>query len=724
MSYAKKYSTNFATKSGQQLTIELWEDGYAGSVITYPCNSYNKQYIPQGDDPFEPIYASQIQCVLDVTDNVDNMPDFTAMDDRKYWVKVLSGSDLDWQGWALSDDVQFNYATGRKELMFNAVCGLGMLSDIDYSTSFDNFRITILQVFQECLRPLLFPTQPLIRSSCSIYSSTMFNRTDNPNSEPWFQAYMAISNFIDRQLDDTGIVRNTFSCLDVLRDVLTSWGCRIFMSNGEWNIVQLNQQCEATRYWTRYNIDTGYVDDGTFTGNIDVPGDGFFVNGDQLKIYKKGFNNFIGFKEIEFPRNQLFNPQLKLRTGNDADYWAETVSGTGYIAIKANQDKGVNAFIMTLGNVTTGALAQIESTTPISIQQGDAPTLQFRLYNTTFNLDGGGALLPHCLIRLVLTTALGNYYLTDNNEWDDFSFGVDNYYQVNDKTENSLVNLEEIPPVPNSGILSFGLIVKGSGVNTQTAIIVGDFEVSTESEFKSVLMTAKINDTNSYRKEVVFPHGYNVDIPDSGVKPSHLGAITDVDGNQMFGWYMFERVGVDNYFSLAELMFQNYINMLRQNIINIDASIRGTFSARDVLTFTDTDPSQISITGNKYMIGNGTFDSQMNEYIGTLLQLDNTHQEVAVTVVYDNGVVPGIELSMHNGAGINSGAACAFSTYTLTKYADTFLPIVGDVIYNDSNLTLPFSGGTLYWKFFIVYFNTTRVYRINAFGVITEVFTC
>lgn len=87
------------------------------------------QYIPEGDDPFEPIYASQIQCVLDVTENEANMPDFTAMDDRKYWVKVVRGSSLLWQEWALSGEVQFNFSTGIR-LQFNAVCGLGMLADI------------------------------------------------------------------------------------------------------------------------------------------------------------------------------------------------------------------------------------------------------------------------------------------------------------------------------------------------------------------------------------------------------------------------------------------------------------------------------------------------------------------------------------------------------------------------------------------------------------------
>jgi len=726
MSYAKKYETKFATQRNDILTIELWEDGYAGSVITYPCNSFNLQHIPEGDDPFEPIYASQIQCVLDVTENEANMPDFTAMDDRKYWVKVLRGSTVEWQGWALSDDVQFNFSTGIKELQFNAVCGLGMLADIDYTTTNPDYRAIIWQFIYDCLRPLAFPTNPLIRAQISIYSGTMLNRTDAADQDPWGQAYMAINNFIDVQEDDSGVLRNSFSCLDVLRDILTSWGCRIFMANGEWNIVQLNQACEATRYWTRYDMDAALplVDSGTFTGNVNVGSSAIFVTGEQLKIYKKGFNNFIGFKEIEFAQNLLFNPKLKLRTGNNADYWVETVIGTGYVAIKANQEKGVNAWILTLGNFGTGALAQVESQTPIPIQQGDAPTLQFRLYNTTFSLDSGGALLPHCFIRLVLSTALGSYYLTDNNEWDLFTIGVDDYYAVNDKGNNTLVNLEEIPPVPQSGTLTFGVIVKGSGQNTQSAIIIGDFELSIASEFKSVLMTAKINDTNSYRKEVVFPHGYNIDIPDAGVKPSHLGAITDAEGNQMYSWYNFERFGIDSYFSLAELMFRNYINMLRRNIINIDATIEGNFTARDVLTFADADPSQISVLGSKYMIGNTTFDTQMNECNGTFLQLDNTPQEVTVTTIYDNGVGQGIELAMANGAGLNSGAACAFTTYTLKKYSTQFLPVVGDVIYNDINLTLPFSGGTLWWKFFIVYFNTTRAYRINAFGVITEVSTC
>lgn len=725
MSYAKNYQASFATKSGETLTIELWSDGYAGAVIEYPCDSYNKQYIPEGDNPFEPIYASQISVVLDVTTDLANMPNFTELNDRKYWCRVLLGSNLDWQGWALSDEVELNFDGDIKQIRFNAICGLGMLADIDFSTAVTTYRATIWQFFLDAITKLNFPTAPNIVDFTSIFGGSMFNRVDAPQSTPWTQSYMAVNNFVRTRIDEQGIARNEFSCLDVLREILESWGCRLFMANGEWNIVQVNQACNATRYFTRYNGAGSYLSDGTVTGFKNIPTDAIFVEGDQLKIYKKGFNNFIGFKQIEFPENMLFNADLKQLTAGNADFWTETTAGTGYIAVRENQTKELNAFILALGDVTTGALAQVDSSTLIPINAGDSPLIQFRIYNTTAYLDGSGALLPNCLLRIIVTGSTSSVYLADDNTWKAYTIGVTDFYKVNDKADDTLVNLEEIPGSPIDGDLSFGVLIQGSGVNTQSALIIGDFEITQDSLFRSVLMTAKINDTNSYRKEVVFPHGYNIEVSSlSNSKPSYFGAITDVDGNQIYGWYMQERFGTDNYFSLAHLMFQNYINMLRQNLINIDSSIYGLLAATDVMTFTDSDPAQISVQGKKYLIGNCTFDTQQNELIGTVLQMDNTHQEVTVTTVYDNGIGIGIAQNMSNNGAISGSAACAFTTYPLIKYSEQFLPVVGDVIYNDVDLTQPFMGNTIWFKFFIPYFNTTRSFRINASGVITDVVFC
>ena len=170
MAYAKHYTSSFATKSGQTLTIELWDES-GSSVIEYPCDSYNKQYIPGSDDPFEPVYASQITVVLDVTENMAAMPDFTAMDDRKYWAKVFLGSDLDWQGWVLSDEVEINFDGDVRQVKFNAICGLGMLADIDFTTAVTTYRASIWQFFLDCIRPLEFPTAPYIRDWISIFGA-------------------------------------------------------------------------------------------------------------------------------------------------------------------------------------------------------------------------------------------------------------------------------------------------------------------------------------------------------------------------------------------------------------------------------------------------------------------------------------------------------------------------------------------------------------------------
>ena len=132
MAYEIKYTITTASKSNVNSVVYLYEDGYAGAPIEYQAISLQLEYIPSSDDTFEPIYVSQLSLTIDVTDDIENMPNFTTLDDRKYFVKVISGGTIDFQGWALSDDVQFSFNTGRKELSFNALDGLGMLERIKY----------------------------------------------------------------------------------------------------------------------------------------------------------------------------------------------------------------------------------------------------------------------------------------------------------------------------------------------------------------------------------------------------------------------------------------------------------------------------------------------------------------------------------------------------------------------------------------------------------------
>ena len=129
MAYQNKYKATFATKSGKTIYLYLLEDGYTGDIIEYDGVNIELEYLPTSDDPFEPIYASQLNIILDITNDLEDMPNLVTLNDRKYHAQLFIDSSLEWQGWTLSDSVQINYSTGRRQLSFNAVDGLALLKD-------------------------------------------------------------------------------------------------------------------------------------------------------------------------------------------------------------------------------------------------------------------------------------------------------------------------------------------------------------------------------------------------------------------------------------------------------------------------------------------------------------------------------------------------------------------------------------------------------------------
>ncbi|NBU06053.1 MAG: hypothetical protein EBT39_06845, partial [Sphingobacteriia bacterium] len=74
MAYANKYKITYATKTSKTAYLYIQEDGYAGALIEYPGMSIQLQYLPTSDDPFEPIFASQLNVAIDVTDDLYNIP--------------------------------------------------------------------------------------------------------------------------------------------------------------------------------------------------------------------------------------------------------------------------------------------------------------------------------------------------------------------------------------------------------------------------------------------------------------------------------------------------------------------------------------------------------------------------------------------------------------------------------------------------------------------------
>ncbi len=70
MAYYDKYKITYATKTSKTAYLYLQEDlPSAPTLIEYIGVDISLQYIPSGDDIYEAMYASELSCTIDVTDN-------------------------------------------------------------------------------------------------------------------------------------------------------------------------------------------------------------------------------------------------------------------------------------------------------------------------------------------------------------------------------------------------------------------------------------------------------------------------------------------------------------------------------------------------------------------------------------------------------------------------------------------------------------------------------
>jgi len=456
MSYTNPlYKITAASKSNKIIYVYLTDNSsYTGSPIEYLSTNLSLQYLPQSDDTFEPIIASQLNLTIDVTDNQENMPDFTSLDDRKYLVQVYIGSTIYWTGWSMSDSVTISYTTGRKEVSFNAIDGLGMLNKILYPIS-TSFYLTGLDTCTDyilnSLQQIQFPTGLNIINGISYFADGMLNRTDGSEHTPFSQTFIRLTTF----LDDASVITN---CLDVLKQILSSFGAKIYQAENKWFIVTPTQFAQSSYYYTETLSDGTLVGSGTrtstkqiqeFTGNTSGL---YFVDNSQNKILKKGYNKIKYIKDINYPSNFISNANLKIFTGDTAFAWTTyATSGSDYVKLKNYTNAPNNSWVISGYTNSAGII-------PLNI-----PAVKFNdtisLSIDFTNIVPNSTLTKICYVKITLISGGINYYLNHNSGWT--TIGTDYYYVKYDggvypAAAPSLTKTETInlPPAPIAGPLS------------------------------------------------------------------------------------------------------------------------------------------------------------------------------------------------------------------------------------------------------------------------------
>lgn len=623
MAYYDKYKITFATKTSKTAFLYLQEDLVsAPTLVEYLGVDLSLQYIPSGDEIYEPIYASELSCTIDVTDNLSNIPDFVTVNDRKYFAKLYLGADLEWCGYTLSDNISISYSTGRKQLTFTCVDGLGMLRNIPLEINNVGNRTnslkSVLEYMLIALNALDFPTNPNLMTVCSYFALDMNDRADGTQYEPFSQSFLPIRTFKNEDY--------TFeSSYDVLEKLVKSFGCRLFQAGGKWWIVAVNEFANTNNFFTQYDYTGAVVSSGStlntssviqgYTGNTSGL---YFINNEQFKLILKGFNRVEYKLDIDYSKNLVDNGNLKIYPNliSAPQSWVVTNVGVG------------SSFFLV--NNTT------ESFTRITLVRGGGGGYT-RMINNFMPKVSSSAVINYSM--LFLSGGSGTRGYVSMTIFD----GTTTYYLNNNKDWQSSASSGYIIPEGEDGVFSFSTLPCPVGgqltieFNNQigNTCTVTQFVVTAEYTYNAIEYSAYINNNKEYKKEIEIPFGY---LGIAGF-PTSVGVFLKSDSSPLLNWY---RYGLDGlYGSLAELLMRQYINSYGKNIINIDCSL-GSFvttnasypyiNASKMLKATDTDPAQINVSTNSYMLGNSSINYVTDATTGTLLEISN--DDITATINY------------------------------------------------------------------------------------------
>lgn len=641
MAYGQKYSVTYATRADKDVELKIWQDGYVGSITSLQGVALNLQYIPNSDDVYEPIMASQLGITIDFTDNESDMIDFTNINDRYTYVEMYVDSVIEWVGFVLNDNVQISYTTGRKLVFFNAIDGLGMLKDVTFEPIVGNYGVndtaSLITILRTCFNKIGFKNNRNIITLCSYFANGMIDRGSASWRDPFVQTYMNYRTFLKDAYTYT-------NCFDIISNIAKSFGCRVFQAKGKWWIVAINEFANTNAYYTEYlptgirqdNGDGNLINTSSVIQPYSTNTSGlYFIDNSQFKIMKKGFYKIVAEGNVEVADNYIPNGNLRDNDGTEATYWNRNSTGDGTCLLQQNTTLDYFYFELTApsGGPAGTASVTLDTTSNAYVTSGDA--LQLKI-----TIGAPSQATPIGFIDITINTGSTIYYLNNNKEWQTTSTS---YTVYNPKTTGPSQDFDldlKTAIFPATGQLSFTYRIS-EGINF---VSLTNFILKIKSNIESYNLSGTLLENNQYTKTINLPYGST---GSDSYYPSAKGSLLLSDKSVAAGWYRYGFESSGEFFTLAELIVQQYVNTYALNIINIDCNLSSfyttnatypTFNASKLMFAVDTDPAVINVSDKSYMLGNSTITYPSNEIQATLLQISN--EEIVCTRVNKYNIQP------------------------------------------------------------------------------------
>jgi hypothetical protein len=338
MALAEKYRVHVDHQfGGDSRYVQIYKEGYSGSVteLTSGAAPAVLEYPGNDNNIYDPVFGSEL--VLTIWNTTDGQfAEFAAAKNKDYLAVLYNdtAAQIEWQGWLLPREVEepHNQPPYQTVLIFN--CGLGLLANYDYLDTDGSYltgRATELAIIVNCLE-LLYPStmaaalRPDIRIAVSLMETTMsLAMSANPMNLTYVNQ--------EKYVNEDGTV---WKCLDVIRDILSTYGARICAGLVGWWIVRIRdygllydsyeipyQQYDADGAYQAYSSMTTANVVETVTGPQARSSMIGWIMSTQMSRHERAY------KEIKLIQDYVYKNLILLGTFNSenwTDFW--TIGGT------------------------------------------------------------------------------------------------------------------------------------------------------------------------------------------------------------------------------------------------------------------------------------------------------------------------------------------------------------------------------------------------------------
>ena len=658
MAYGLRYTLTQILRDGTSSVVNIYEKDYVGvTVLAYDAVNIEIQANSSGDEPLPQIISSQlnISFIIPLADNSSTFPDLLSFDDRRYYVEYKNGVTVLWVGFLFNDYLTVPFTTGYVTVSLIATDGLKFLEYEKYNlidTESINNIVSLIDVISYCLNVINYPTQLHLITSCSYYAQGMVNRGALIGADPFTQTFQYRRDYLG------------LNCYEVLTNIITSFGCRLFQSDGKWQILTINEQANTTQYYTEYGIDPfTYIGAGTLNNNITIApyaSDSIYFIGDsQTKIIRKGYPRVELTSKWEPASNYAHNGDFKAYTDPYSPTgivgWTGGKIGAPLASIfnfTINNESEYNDVFMALfsGTYSSGYQVYLYSGTDLSIPYF-LPYISVPSFTVKFQYkiqESGQRAKMNVMVTNPDTGV--TWYYNQSETWQN----TPAYIWINYAGNGEAVS----PSSPwSSYSKEFSLIYPATGTNvvkgyTRIRIYIDDFAgnvsninvrginiAQTLSNGTGLRISRYVTDAISTTKQLDQPYGFfTITLTDNNFKGVLFNYI-DGDPVRSENWYKYGYGST--YDTLQHLMALQYSNLLNKNFATLEGDL-GVFKNATGLnylnknvTITDASTNALSYNNRKFIVNRANITPYTNEVNSLqLIETTNTNNDSTVVVEY------------------------------------------------------------------------------------------